>query len=316
MMRGKTAQPLVSVIVPVYGVEKYLRKCLTSIVEQTYSNLNIVLVDDGSPDRCGSICDEFARLDERIRVIHQENRGLSEARNTGIKEARGEYLSFVDSDDYLAPEMIGRLMEAVKRTGAQIAACNFVYEFEEDYAEAEGGRGKGGQYQISEEGVLSGAEMMKLMPKGKYAFCEIFCNKLFNRNLFREIRFPKGKLHEDEYICHRVLYPCEKVAVVPYVGYHYLQRKSSIMGQKGSDLHLIGAYLDRVAYLAEREEKDLTLYHEGLLLSAVKRAEKTDGNRELRKLKYKYFGLFCSLYRRKWVSLLALCKRFIRCLII
>ena len=114
---------MISVIVPIYNVEKYVNKCVGSIVNQTYTNLEIILVDDGSPDRCPEICDEWAKKDSRIKVIHKKNGGLSDARNAGMKIASGDYIAFVDSDDWIAPEMYERLLMAIKNDNSDIAAC-------------------------------------------------------------------------------------------------------------------------------------------------------------------------------------------------
>ena len=314
-MSVKNKQPLVSVIVPVYNVEAYLDQCITSIIKQTYYNLDIILVDDESPDNCGKICDQYAFTDARIHVIHKKHGGLSEARNIGIEKAAGEYLCFIDSDDYINLEMIERLVKAIEKTSAEIAVCNFSYEYETDYLNFGGKTYTAEEYQIAEEQVLSGREIMYLMTKGKYAFCEVAWNKLYKKELFSKLKYPVGKIHEDEFLFHHLIYPCGKIAIIPYIGYHYLQRRTSIMGQKKNYLHIIEAYLDRVTYLVVREEKDLALYHEGLLLSAVKHSGSSISILKLKALKYKYFNIICSMYHKKWISFLTLCKRFVRCLI-
>ena len=118
---------LISVIIPVFHVEAYLRRCLDSVLDQTYENMEIILVDDGSDDGCPAICDEYARMDSRVKVIHQKNAGLSGARNTGIDQAEGRYLAFVDSDDYLVPEFLERLHEACAETGSDMSVCRWEY---------------------------------------------------------------------------------------------------------------------------------------------------------------------------------------------
>ena len=124
-------QPLISIVIPVYKVEKYLERCILSIINQNYSNLEIILVDDGSPDDCGLICDNWAKIDNRIRVIHKENGGLSDARNAGIKIATGEFITFIDSDDYVLDNYIEYLLELIFKYNADIAICNFHQLFEE-----------------------------------------------------------------------------------------------------------------------------------------------------------------------------------------
>ena len=123
----KMTEPLISIIVPVYRVESYLSRCVDSLLAQTYQNLEIILVDDGSPDQCPQICEDYAKKEERIHVIHQENRGLSGARNAGIDVAKGEYLAFVDSDDYVSDDYIQVMYDAIKATGCAISQCRFTY---------------------------------------------------------------------------------------------------------------------------------------------------------------------------------------------
>ena len=130
-MKKVKANELISVIVPIYNVEKYLENCVNSILNQTYDNLEIILVDDGSPDRCPELCDKFAMLDNRIRVIHQQNGGLSKARNSGIDVARGKYLVFVDSDDTIENELIRKLYICLKKYNCKMAACSRNYVFED-----------------------------------------------------------------------------------------------------------------------------------------------------------------------------------------
>ena len=123
---------LISVIVPVYKVEKYLNKCVQSIVNQTYKNLEIILVDDGSPDNCPEMCDEWAKKDSRIKVIHQENAGLAEARNSGISVATGEFFMFIDSDDHAEPDMIELLLNLSMEYNADVSSCGFYFDYEND----------------------------------------------------------------------------------------------------------------------------------------------------------------------------------------
>ena len=118
-------KPLISIIIPVYKVEKYLEKCIKSVLDQTYKNLQIILVDDGSPDNCGNICDNYAKIDNRIEVIHKENGGLSDARNVGLKKARGKYIGFVDSDDYVSNEMFENMYNTLVNNNADVSICNF-----------------------------------------------------------------------------------------------------------------------------------------------------------------------------------------------
>lgn len=205
---------LISVIVPVYNVEKYLRKCVDSILAQTYTNLEIILVDDGSPDNCGKICDEYAAKDSRIKVIHQENGGLSAARNAGLDVATGDYIGFVDSDDYIAPDMYEKLYQAIEIYNSDIALCGFKkFELES-------------RTEVYEKKLLYRDEFLKelLLENIKsYAW-----NKLYKKSLFDNVRFPEGELFEDLKIMHLI---GEKVSAVSFTNkilYYYRIRQGSI----------------------------------------------------------------------------------------
>ena len=213
---------LISVIVPVYKVEKYLRKCVDSIIAQTYNNLEIILVDDGSPDNCGKICDEYSEKDTRIKVIHQQNGGLSAARNAGLDIATGDYIGFVDSDDYIAPDMYEKLLNALKENDANLSICNFVY--------VDSNGNDLNLYPPVSAKIIESDRIMQL-------FCEkdIVCfittvNRLYKKHIFDNLRFDVGKTNEDEFIAHKIYSRCGKVAVIEDSLYFYLQRDDSIMG--------------------------------------------------------------------------------------
>ena len=208
-------QPCISVIVPVYKVEPYLRQCVESIMNQTYSYLEIILVDDGSPDNCGAICDEYARKDSRIRVIHKENGGLSDARNAGLDIAAGDYIGFVDSDDWIEPQMYEKLLELLLKYGADMAFGGVADDVVSD--------GKAQTVKVSDYGNAPFSED-KLS-----AMCQYFqgswaaWDKLYRRKLFDGIRFPVGEINEDEAIVLRLLDRCERVCYTNKVCYHYLK---------------------------------------------------------------------------------------------
>ena len=172
----------ISVIVPVYKVEPYLSRCLDSIINQTYRNLEIILVDDGSPDRCGEICDEYARQDSRIRVIHKANGGLSDARNHGIDVAIGDYIAFVDSDDYIATDMYEKMLARLELDNSDMVVCNY-YRFDEGSAPP-----KDGYIQLPDR-VLTQDEAFDfyLQIGGDYVSA---WNKLYKRTIFDDLRYP------------------------------------------------------------------------------------------------------------------------------
>lgn len=212
---------LVSIIVPVYKVEEYLNQCIDSIVNQTYKNLEIILVDDGSPDRCPQICDEWREKDSRIKVIHKENGGLSDARNAGLKIAKGDYIGFVDSDDQISLQMYGRLMQAMEETGAGIVECNYL-KFEKQIPQMVYEKSKNVQCYSTE----SALEQLII----ERVFHHESWNKLYRKYIFETLCFEKGKLHEDVYLTYQAFGMCEKIAKIDEVLYYYRQRCESIMG--------------------------------------------------------------------------------------
>jgi glycosyltransferase involved in cell wall biosynthesis len=215
--------PLISIIIPVYQVEKYLDKCIASVVNQTYTNLEIILVDDGSPDNCPAICDAWKERDPRIKVIHQENGGLSVARNNGIDVCRGLFVQFVDSDDYIEPNTVECLLQACFETNAEVSCCGYVKEYANRiiYHPITDGRK-----------CYEGEEILVAAMKGT-VFEHLAWNKLWRRELFdNDCRFPPGKCFEDSATTWKVLRKCSRVICVPDVLYHYIVRKYSISNTK------------------------------------------------------------------------------------
>lgn len=212
--------PLISVIVPVYNVEKYLKRCLDSIRKQTYSNIEILLIDDGSTDQSGRICDEFAKLDSRVRVLHKNNGGLSDARNVGIEEAKGEYITFVDSDDYVDEDLIEYLYKMIERTHTEMSICtNRLYHE------------KTRKFQIgADDGkneVLTAHESIKRLLYGRNFWVSAWA-KLYKKDLFLNIRYPKGKLYEDTAVTYKLILKAGRVAYGRSCKYTYCVRNNSI----------------------------------------------------------------------------------------
>lgn len=210
----------ISVIVPVFNVEKYLTRCVESILKQTFGNFDLILVDDGSPDRCGIICDSYEQKDMRVHVIHQNNAGLSAARNSGIEWAflhsDSQWLTFVDSDDWIHPEMLQRLYEAVCESNLPVSIC---------------------EYQATEGEILE-IDYTQIKTKiwktedfylQKTVNATVAWGKLYKKECFENVRYPVGKLHEDEYITYKILFNYPKVAVVEDPLYAYFQNPESIM---------------------------------------------------------------------------------------
>lgn len=213
-----TAHPLISVIVPVYNVEAYLKRCVDSICGQTYDNLEILLIDDGSTDGSGGICDEISAQEERVRVWHTVNQGPSAARNLGIDQAAGEYLLFVDSDDVPSRDQIAFLYCQLVETKAELAICNFAVTDGDTFSEAE----ENHRY------IWSGEQALKNLLYQKY-FTTAPWGKLFRKALFWNVRFPLGTLYEDTLAIAQVVGKARRVVYSDAVKYGYFQRPGSTM---------------------------------------------------------------------------------------
>ena len=245
--------PLISVIVPVYNVEIYLETCILSITNQTYENLEIILIDDGSTDSCPAICDKWSENDRRIKVIHKKNGGLSDARNTGIDIAKGEYFIFVDSDDKIKPQMISALYRCIVENNCKISLCNIICTDDNYQPLKENG-------DIIPQGVYSSKDVIIKLANQSFSWKWVVAwNKIYHRSLFENLRYPKGKYHEDEYLIVPLLLQVEKVAVISEELYYYVQREGSIMseGVLYRRLNSIEAFFLRLEYLSKIGREDL-----------------------------------------------------------
>lgn len=234
-------EQLVSVIIPVYQVEDYLNQCLDSVINQTYSNLEIIIVDDGSTDNCPALCDEWSEKDNRIRVIHKENGGLSDARNKGMQLATGEYIAFVDSDDWIASEMFERLLQAIQKDDSDIAAC--AVEMVWDNGEKE-------LLTVNTNCVLNHYEAQEALLDETLLKQPVWY-KLYRHDAIRHIMFEVGKTHEDVFWSYQAIGNANRVSLVEYIGYYYRQHSDSIMGQQYgvSRLDAVEAIERRYRYL-------------------------------------------------------------------
>lgn len=239
----------VSIIVPVYQVEKYIRQCVDSILAQTFTDFELILVDDGSKDRSGQICDEYAAMDRRVKVIHKENGGAADTRNRGMDQAVGNYVMFVDSDDYIAPSMLEYLYKNMLNENADIAACNYLYFFEND-------RKKDFATNVKSE-VLTGSEIFYYRKNERnYGFWTVVWNKLMKRETVGKVRFRSGKYYEDEFWANEIYQMDIKIVTIPECLYYYRQHGNSTMRQKkiARSLDLIEAYQERI-YIYLKEQK-------------------------------------------------------------
>lgn len=299
--------PLISVIVPVYKVEAYLDKCISSIVQQTYSNLEIILVDDGSPDRSGEICDSWAARDGRIRVIHRDNAGGGAARNAALDMAQGDLIAFVDSDDYIAPDMFEHLYGLLMQ-GASIAECGHVDAFNDNAV-------FGGLDAVR---IYAVREAMAEHIRGRI-FRQIIWNKLYRREVVGDIRFPVDKKIDDEFFTYQVLGKAQALIRSEKICYAYRQQASSVMHSMSAQKRLQGVeakqqrheyIMEHFPDLASLSLKDLwfTCLYQGQL--ALRKEAPEEITRTMTYLKdvlaaHPIGSVGCSAKERVWLTMAA-----------
>ena len=277
----------ISVVVPIYKVEPYLRKCVDSILNQTYQNLEVILVDDGSPDNCGAICDEYARKDPRVKVIHKENGGLSDARNAGMEIMTGQLVAFVDSDDWIEPQMYQRLYELMMRFDADMAFGGVADDVVENGVVRTLKTSDYGQTPVEEDRVSA----IRRYFHGSWAAWD----KLYRVELLNGIRYPVGEINEDEAIVLHLLDRCERVCYTNEVLYHYMKRVdgSSITTAAFSPKKLAWAKhcKDNLEFIRENYpqlELDAAARYRSSLLWALREIALSEGvyDEEVRQLKH------------------------------
>lgn len=250
----------ISVVIPVYNVEKYLSECLDSVVNQTYKNLQIILVDDGSTDFSGKICDVYAEKDNRITVVHQKNAGAGAAKNTGLDLVKGEYFSIIDSDDYIELDMYEKMVNSLEKYNADIVQCLFRNVYVNDIFDR--------KYKIKGNypKVLTSKSFLKeYLYDWKYA---IFANKVFKSSLLKEIRFPVGRKIDDEFFTYKLVCNAKKVVNIDNILYNYRMRKTSVMNENDTDRLIydrIDCFIERYNYVSDiypslKKKYNLKLY--------------------------------------------------------
>lgn len=252
-------QKLISVVIPVYNVEKYIRESLDSIINQTYKNLQIILIDDGSTDSSGSICDEYAASDDRITVIHQKNAGAGAAKNTGLDLIQGEYFSIIDSDDYIELNMYEKMVCYMENYRVDVVQCLFrnVFVNRKVYR----------NYIVKSKPIrkVSRNKFLKeYLYDWKYA---IFWNKLFKTSLLKNIRFPIGRKIDDEFFTYKLICNSEHIVNTQDVFYNYRMRQSSVMNENADKrliLDRIDCFVERYEYVSERFPELEVLYYQKL----------------------------------------------------
>lgn len=243
--------PEISVIVPVYKVENFLHRCVDSILCQSFDDFELILVDDGSPDRSGKICDAYAARDTRIRVIHQKNGGLSAARNTGIdfamEHSNSRWLAFIDSDDWVHPDFLKRLYTVAEETLCKISACGFFNTSGEQIPEKQ----DSDALRMTADDYYCGSFHDNATPAA--------CNKLYNRSLFKSLRFPIGKLHEDEFTTYLALYKAGNIGVTTDRLYAYYQNPDSITNSEWSPrrMNILEAFEQQIQFAENNQNSRL-----------------------------------------------------------
>lgn len=313
---------LISIIVPIYGVEKYLQRCVQSLLAQTYRNIEVILVDDESPDRCPEMCDDYAKLDSRVKVIHKKNGGLSDARNAGLEIAKGDYVAFVDSDDYVTLDFVESLYQAAARKKADISACGFYKVYGEKKIEIE---------KKTEKSTFSPIEAVRDIFVINSTLEVMTWNKLYRRSLFidNNITFPVGRIHEDNFTTYKLLYFASKVVYVDRPMYYYIQREDSIMGRAFDNrrLDMLQVFDECLRFFGEQGEElsfeiqsmkvlvTLSLYHDfiiskskdssirGRLLQEVRSIGSVESNKYVsvkHKIMLRFINLSPLIYERLW----------------
>lgn len=311
-----------SIIVPVYKVEPYLDKCVQSILNQTFRDFELILVDDGSPDRCGEMCDDWAKRDTRIKVLHKQNGGLSDARNAGIDIAQGVYIGFVDSDDYIKPDMFEVLVTNLENCHADISICGYV----DVYA-----NGEKHESLCRDQFVWNKEDVIENVLGGKLLSVHAG-TKLYRRELFQEVRYPVGKISEDAYIIMDILDQVGLAVFTPYSAYYYVHRDGSINTStyKVSDNTRVEGHYKNYQYIKENFPRLKLLAYDRWLgaiayvahkmaFSGIKESESEDGRKFFTILRKNIFRIYRSHYfsgkRKLSVTLLVMNKDLYRFMI-
>ncbi len=238
--------PLISIIVPVYKVEQFIHECVDSIIDQTYNHLEIILVNDGSPDSCGEICEEYAKQDYRIVVVHKENGGLSSARNAGLDICKGEYIAFIDSDDVIHPQFVELLYANIKE--GDLAFCEMLsFDSHVDIEKV--------KVENFSRKIFDNKELLSKIITFKAPNVAVAWNKLYHRKLWNTTRYPTGKIHEDEFVIHEILDQCKEIVFIDAKLYYYRKREESIMSSAGNNkgiLDKLEAYTLRRRYFLQK----------------------------------------------------------------
>lgn len=246
-------------IIPVYNSAEYLEKCLNSVINQTYRHLEIILVDDGSTDRSGEICDRYAEEDKRIKAIHQKNSGVSSARNTGLKSVTGSYIGWVDSDDWIEPKMFEKMIDCTRESDADIVICGRVEQYDNHHFL------KGFQNQE----ILNKEQALALLVEDDLVRSYL-CDKLWKRELFEDIRFAQLKIFEDLDVMYQLFMKAERVICLPDVFYHYEHHGTSLTAEPSLESRIVFFQISKKRYEnLKRDFPPLTQQMEPVMIMAA-----------------------------------------------
>ena len=296
-------QPELSIIIPVYNVEEYLDKCIESIFNQSFKNFEIILVNDGSTDRSEDICNKYSKVDSRIKLISQKNLGVSVARNVALDIARGEYIGFVDLDDYIHYDMYNIMIETAIKTSSDMVICDYINIFE-NYEGKDIKINKVSIYNFTPHEILN-----KLFVKGK--FDVVPWNKLYKKSLFCNLRFKVNRVNKDEFLIHEIIYKCKKISIIDSKLYYYRHRPGSIMNSKFEirKFDRLYALSKRVEFFYENNEIELMMKAEKWLVDsliwnyyfAIEENYNIEG--ELKEIKKEFNKRFLGLMRNNILSI-------------
>ncbi len=298
----------ISVIVPIYNVENYLNRCVDSILNSTYKNLEIILVDDGSTDNCSKICDDYLKKDSRIQVVHKKNGGLSDARNKGLDLATGEYISFIDSDDCINKNMLSYLMKILLKNSCDIAVCDFSI-FYDKFPNDVMLLNDSDDYKI-----LSSKKALSLLLYGSESHGDYAWNKLYKKKLFDDIRYPVGKKMEDIGTTYKLYYKADRIVISNKKLYYYFQRNDSILGTKDFQIYSDNFELsyERYNFLISKDilnEKEMLTYRKDILnkiIDVYRKAGSIQNKKYFEEKKCK--EIFCVIFKKYHYEIMISCS--------
>ena len=300
-------RPIISIIVPIYNVESYLERCIESILNQSFKEFELILVNDGSTDSCKDICNEYKKRDSRIVVVNKKNEGVSSARNLGLDLAKGEYIGFIDPDDFINKDMYKILFDTIQANNSDMVICDYYKVNEDDINKFRNLKCNCENIKIKNLNNLESIDNLFLTGE-KFIFA---WNKLYKRDLFSDLRYEQGRRYEDEYLAHRILYKCKKVSVIEVKMYYYVQRKGSIVNspftvRKFDKVYAIKDRVDflrekNLTYLEDKAEKTFIDYFVWNYFVAYQRLENIES--ELKILKKMFNRVFFKSLDNKFISL-------------